>query len=165
MRVSFFFCEPETLTSSIARSRLQSLLNVSLRKTQIATSRLLTLRDCETTLRSLMQGCETHITAKRKRKRFEGTGILHLYQWCRRCCLQQFLAIAFKESLRQKVSLFTFHLQFLFETYTHNFKSTLKDLENIGGFRGAAGSRGPWPPIFSCIFKTFLYDPNPSNRF
>ena len=45
----FQFCEPETLTSSIARSRLKSVLNASLRKIQIATSRLLTLRDCETT--------------------------------------------------------------------------------------------------------------------
>ena len=33
----------------------------------------------------------------------------------------------------------------------------------IGGFGG--GTEGAAPPFFSCIFKTFLYDPNPSNRF
>ena len=31
----------------------------------------------------------------------------------------------------------------------------------IGGFRG--GAEGGLAPFFSCIFKTFLYDPNPSN--
>ena len=30
-----------------------------------------------------------------------------------------------------------------------------------GGFR--EGAEGAAAPLFSCIFKTFLYDPNPSN--
>ena len=33
----------------------------------------------------------------------------------------------------------------------------------IGGFRG--GAEGVAPPFFPSIFKTFLYDPNPSNCF
>ena len=35
--------------------------------------------------------------------------------------------------------------------------------KSIGGFRG--GAEGAAAPLFfSCVFTTFLYDPNPSNR-
>ena len=36
-------------------------------------------------------------------------------------------------------------------------------MNNMGGFRG--GVEGKAASFFSSIFKTFLYDPNPSNRF
>ena len=36
-------------------------------------------------------------------------------------------------------------------------------VESIDGFRGGAEG-APAPPFISCILKTFLYDPYPSNR-
>ena len=47
--------------------------------------------------------------------------------------------------------------------HSKNVASSPEVVIFIGGFR--VGAEGAAASFFSCIFKTFLYDPNPSNRF